>query len=492
MKACLRAVAGACVVLLAVSCGSREDAAATDLGEAGYAMTQEDWFRAAASDDVAVMKRFVSGRFDPASAAGDGRTALHVAAGAGAVNAADYLLSRGLPVDAAGPGGCTPLMEAVLGGHKEMVNWLLRQGADPRLKDQEGYSALMLAVREGQAGPVQELAPYHREALDSGLLLAAMLGRTEVIDTLTNYGASVYTRMEDGRTPLMLAVEGGHFEAVELLLDLGSSRFAADNRGRTAMDVAKDAEGEEIAALLARPVRPDDLSLESPAQLAEELESFVAAAVSEDFSIEDAAQPGLEVVRSEAASAGSVRLLRGETFRVARATTEPSGAAAASDMPSLVMRHYRQRELPVTVRTVDGAMATLTVAGRQGGEVEVQVREGDTIPGSRLKVVGLRRQMRSNKVSLGELMDVSVVEVRDPVSGEVREWIAGMPADAHDPVALLEDAATGGRYLAAPGDEFQSADGTRYVVSDVRPNQVVIENRDSGAVETIPLRGPRG
>ena len=89
-------------------------------------------------------------------------------------------------------------------------------------------------------------------------------------------------------------------------------------------------------------------------------------------------------------------------------------------------------------------------------------------------------------------MDVSVVEVRYTATGITREWITGVSSGAHDPLALVEDAATGKRYTAAPGQRFKSADGAEFMVSDVRPNQIIIEEAATGAVQTIPLRGPRG
>ena len=85
-----------------------------------------------------------------------------------------------------------------------------------------------------------------------------------------------------------------------------------------------------------------------------------------------------------------------------------------------------------------------------------------------------------------------MVAVRDSSTGSTREWISGLPSKAHDPAALVEDSATGQRYLASPGQRFKGADGTEYFISDVRPNQMVIQDVASGAVQTIPLRGPRG
>jgi hypothetical protein len=159
-------------------------------------------------------------------------------------------------------------------------------------------------------------------------------------------------------------------------------------------------------------------------------------------------------------------------------------------MPALVMRHYREREMPVAIRSVADDTATLVLRGAP--QPEVTVATGETIPGSRLTVVRVQRRMEDSKLNLGQPMEVSVVEVRDPSSGVSREWISGVPASAHDPVALVEDASTGQRYTASPGQRFKSADGAEFVVSDVRPNQIVIEDAATQAVRTLPLRGPRG
>ncbi len=509
MKRTLKGIRGLVMAFVAaslsVSCGKRGDVVATDLGDAGYELTREDWFRATRANDVAAMKRFVSGDFDPSQPDGAGNTALHAAAEAGAIEAADYLLNRGISIDVPGAAERTPLMAAVVSDQTAMVAWLLRQGADPRAKDHEGFSPLLLAVREGKTGPVEEIAPYDRDSLDSALLLAAMLGETAVIDALTNYGASVYARMEDGRTPLMLAAENGHTESVELLMDIGASRFTTDNQGRSAAQIALENEEGEIAALLSREPRPDELALDSPSDVAESMAAYVAAAANETpeaaekmIAQTDDGQITSDVgERAATLSRSPVTSLDGETVSDPIVSRSPASAERAAPrtspsaaLPPLIMRHYREREIPLVVRSVEDEVATVRLQGAP--DREVQVREGETIPGTQLVVVKVLRRMESSKVSLGESVEVSVMEVRDSTTGETREWIAGMPASAHDPVALVEDATTGRRYLAAPGQDFRSSDGTRYTVTDVRPNQLVIENADTGAVETLPLRGPRG
>jgi hypothetical protein len=154
------------------------------------------------------------------------------------------------------------------------------------------------------------------------------------------------------------------------------------------------------------------------------------------------------------------------------------------------MRHYRERELPVEVSTVEKETATLAIRG--SSRREVKVRAGDIIPGSNLVVMRVQRRMEDSKLNLGQPMEVSVVEVRDNATGATRSLISGVPANAHDPLALVEDSSTGRRYTAKPGQRFKSKDGAEFIISDVRPNQIVIEEAASGATQTIPLRGPRG
>lgn len=466
------------------SCRKPKEAVKSDLGEAGYQITTADWFRASRDNAVPAMKKFLAAGFSVNARNEAGDSALHAAAAAGALNSADFLMDQGLTVDLRGALERTPLMAAVLGNQTTMVRWLLRQGADPRAKDKEGFLPLMLAVREGKAAAVAELAPYSRENLDSALLLAALIGRSDVIDTLTNYGASVYARMEDGRTPLMIAAENGHTDSVKLLLDIGSSRFSTDSQGRMAADLATAAGHSEIAALIAREPLPGELALETPAEIARTMDGFVDAAAQ--------ATPE-EGTPAATKSPAPARPIQDEVLSASVSPDAPSAATPAGEsfpVPPLVMRHYREREMPVQVSTVEGETATLQIRGAT--RREVKVRAGETVPGTRLMVVSVKRRMEDSKLNLGQPMEVSVLEIRDTQTGASREWISGVPANAHDPVALVEDAVTGQRYTASPGQRFKSADGAEFIVSDVRPNQLVIEDAASGAVQTVPLRGPRG
>lgn len=519
----------ACVLAMGLSnCRKKSESAEKEIGEAGYALTSEGWFAAVRGDDVRVMRKMVDGGFDAKTVDAGGDGALHVAAASGNREAAEYLLNHGLPIDARGAGGRTPLMASVMADEPAMVKWLLRQGADPKPKDQHGFMALMLAVTEGRRECVEELAPHHREDLDSALLLASLVGKAEAIDALTNYGASVYARMEDGRTPLMLAAQEGHREAAELLIDIGASRYATLENGDTAQKLAAAAGHTELAELIEMGFTGDSLALESDEEVAGALDEYLdgfqekPAADGEDLAAIGETEgeapwnkplpgqgggrlglppekpghestggdpaPGGDTASNESKTAATIEGARIGVRERSPAQGEP--ADVTDDNLPLVMRHYRQRELPVEVKRVSGGVASLRIAGSPAKDVELKA--GETIPGSSLSVIRVFSRTEQGKLNDGEPIEVGIVEVEDTRNGRKAEWAEGRPAAGHDPVALVEDAATGRRYLARPGQEFTSGDGRGFIVNDVRPGQIVIEETASGEVRTLRLRGPKG
>lgn len=522
----------ACVVALSLSnCRKKSEAVAKEIGEAGYAMTPEGWFSAVRGNDVPVMRKMVGGGFDGKILDTEGNGALHLAASSGSREAADYLLNRGFPIDAAGAGGRTPLMAAVISDKPEMVKWLLRQDANPQLRDEQGFMALMLAVTEGHSASAEELAPYHREDLDDALLAASLVGQAGVIDTLTSYGASVYARMEDGRTPLMLAAQNGHMGAAEMLIDIGASLFATMENGDTAQSMAIAAGHADLAKLIEKGFSGDALALESDEQVAAAMDGFqvalneTTANQGEDLAVNDVVDGGLPwnkpipgqgqgefgILPRETAAVGTPQNFApaGEALAVNRkavsniSTIEGARIGkierrAAQGVPKdetlddlpLIMRHYRQRELPVEVKRVSGGVALLRIAGVPVREVAVKA--GEAIPGSDLSVIRVFSRTEQGKLNDGAPIQVGIIEVVDSRSGRKIEWAEGHPAAGHEPVALVEDAATGQRYVAKLGEKFKSEDGREFVVSDVRPSQIVIEESASGEARTLRLRGPKG
>lgn len=485
-----------------VGCREKGEVARDDLQEAGYQLTEADWFRALADDNVVALEHFLRGGIGIGSRNAEGDSALHVAAAAGAQNTAKFLLDRKVEIDEPGANGRTPLMAAVRAGKAEMVRWLLRQGANPKARDAEGFKPLMLAVKEGRAEVIGDLAASDREDLDGALLVAALLGQTRVIDELTKYGASVYARMDDGRTALMVAAENGHAETVTLLVDLGANRYTKSEEGYTAAELALAAGHPEVADQLTSNPSSTDFALVSDDQIAAEMTAFVDASMPADGEEENGAgiaevsdtplptegEPSNEGTSKASHVKEATISLNGQS--VGKALSADTPATSDPGALNLVMRHYRQRELPVEVQSVEGSAARIEVRGKAVRVAKVSA--GEMVPGSSLKVIRVQKRFEEVKDSAADPVEASVVEVEDVNTGVRRSLITGRPAIAHDPIALVEDAATGRRYLASPGQSFTGADGARYTVADVRPNQIVIENLETGSVQTLSLRGPRG
>ena len=76
---------------------------------------------------------------------------LHSAASARSLEAARLLLERGAPVNARQQAGWVPIHAAAQNGDRPMVELLLEHGADPKLVNDQGKTAAMVAREKGHA-----------------------------------------------------------------------------------------------------------------------------------------------------------------------------------------------------------------------------------------------------------------------------------------------------------------------------------------------------
>lgn len=87
-----------------------------------------------------------------------GNTHLHRAVMEGAKPfVIEFLLKRGVDVNARNEQGETALIIAAWYGRDELVEILLKKGADPNVKTRKGLSALKVASANGHAGIVKKL-----------------------------------------------------------------------------------------------------------------------------------------------------------------------------------------------------------------------------------------------------------------------------------------------------------------------------------------------
>jgi ankyrin repeat protein len=125
---------------------------------------------------------------------------------------------------------------------KELLDLLLKAGANPKAANREGATPLWLASVNGNAPIVEALIKAGadpNEKLPLGrtpLMEAARTGNVDTIKVLLDRGADINAKETlRGTTPLMWAADEGHAPAIKLLIERGAdikARSALVERGR--------------------------------------------------------------------------------------------------------------------------------------------------------------------------------------------------------------------------------------------------------------------
>ncbi|KAJ5462387.1 hypothetical protein N7530_010592 [Penicillium desertorum] len=135
--------------------------------------------------------------------------------------------------------GYTPLLLAAVNGDEAVVKQLLEKGADLESKDDDGRTSLSWAAGNGYEGVVKQLLEKGADLEskdDDGrtpLSWAAGNGFEEVVKQLLEKGADLESKDDHGRTPLLRAARSGHEAGVKLLLEKGADLESKDNDGLT-------------------------------------------------------------------------------------------------------------------------------------------------------------------------------------------------------------------------------------------------------------------
>jgi ankyrin repeat protein len=130
----------------------------------------------------------------------DGFQALGLASYFGHYDVAEYLVKAGAPVNSPSRNDlkAAPIQSAAAAGHTKIVDLLLKNKADPNVREQGGYTPLHAAAQNGDR---------------------------ETIRALLYGGADLTILSDDGKIPLDLALEEGHTEAAKILQEGITKQF---------------------------------------------------------------------------------------------------------------------------------------------------------------------------------------------------------------------------------------------------------------------------
>jgi len=156
-------------------------------------------------------------------------TRLVEAVKAGNSAAAVTLLQKKVNVNIPEPDGTTALHWAARNDDSNLVDRLIRAGADARATNRYGVTPIALACENGSATVVERLLKAGVNANTTGPLgetalhLCARTGRPEAVKALIARGATIDT-IENwrGQTPLMWAAAEGHADTMRVLIEAGA------------------------------------------------------------------------------------------------------------------------------------------------------------------------------------------------------------------------------------------------------------------------------
>ncbi|PGH21367.1 hypothetical protein AJ80_03284 [Polytolypa hystricis UAMH7299] len=170
-------------------------------------------------------------------------TDLRYAAQEGQVGRLQMMLDKGANINGKDAAGYTALETSIFENREEAVRVLLENGADVNLRGSSECSPLHLAIEHSTGPIVQLLIDYEADANamvygSTSLILAASLGKSEIVQSLIRAGAGVNLQDLSGQTALHVASSKGWRVVLQSLIDEGASLDVVDDCGRTALMLA--------------------------------------------------------------------------------------------------------------------------------------------------------------------------------------------------------------------------------------------------------------
>ena len=208
---------------------------------------------------------------------------LFEAAKVGDVLALQVSIDEGADINAQDENGNTALMLAVENGQDEAAKHLMEEGADVEAFNDLNKTAIDIAESTKQKALLGSLEKFKNQNQDKDkeknqdknktsefdvnrrnkqgqtiLMQLAVKGNVEGAQKVINMGANVKGKDFKGHTALIFAANKGHVDIVKLLVDKGANLDVKDGSGRTALVHAIEHKHTEVVSeLLNKGARPD-------------------------------------------------------------------------------------------------------------------------------------------------------------------------------------------------------------------------------------------
>lgn len=148
-------------------------------------------------------------------------------------------------------------LKAVESEHWDAIHVFLSSGIDLEVKDERGWTALMIAAANGKEKLTQQLI-HNGARLTSRdvngftpLHWAAFKGMTNIVELLLTKDVDIDSQSKFKWTPLMQACTKNHLDVCKILLAAGANPDLVNSEGLSALNIATSKGYQEIVELLA-------------------------------------------------------------------------------------------------------------------------------------------------------------------------------------------------------------------------------------------------
>lgn len=161
----------------------------------------------------------------------------------------------GTDINQLDPDGNRALHVASRQGRQIIVSTLLKHGAEINLEDQTGHTAIYYALSNGRTQLADLLIARGASFPANEILLevaAAGITDRDVVRYLVEHGADLEARDENGLTALLIAVNQDNHRMLRHLISHGADVNVRNTENQSALSIAKQQDLVDIAQLLKR------------------------------------------------------------------------------------------------------------------------------------------------------------------------------------------------------------------------------------------------